>query len=198
MSKNITNTEAFKKWFGDSKVVDKEGKPLVVYHGTKQEFNSFNRSVNFFTSKNKVAKTYGKVKECYLKLENPYIVKDKDKYSSNFEHIIEVGGKTISIAKLSYDLMYEGIYDGLIVENVYDTLSRTEPLDEYLSDVYVVFNYNSNQIKLADGTNTTFDADNPDIRFKEGGELSRKTNLNGVRTILKKKYPKLDIKRGDD
>jgi len=27
-------SEAFKGWFGDSKVVDKEGKPLVVYHGT--------------------------------------------------------------------------------------------------------------------------------------------------------------------
>lgn len=29
------NSSAFKKWFGDSKVVDEEGKPLVVYHGTK-------------------------------------------------------------------------------------------------------------------------------------------------------------------
>jgi hypothetical protein len=29
-----TESEAFKKWFGDSKVVDAEGKPLVVYHGT--------------------------------------------------------------------------------------------------------------------------------------------------------------------
>lgn len=27
-------TEAFKRWFGDSKVVDESGKPLVVYHGT--------------------------------------------------------------------------------------------------------------------------------------------------------------------
>ena len=29
-----TETPAFKKWFGDSKVVDKEGNPLVVYRGT--------------------------------------------------------------------------------------------------------------------------------------------------------------------
>ena len=27
-------TEAFKRWFGDSKVVDKNGEPLMVYHGT--------------------------------------------------------------------------------------------------------------------------------------------------------------------
>jgi hypothetical protein len=30
-------TEAFKRWFGDSKVVDADGNPLVVYHGTNQE-----------------------------------------------------------------------------------------------------------------------------------------------------------------
>lgn len=29
-----TDTPAFKKWFGDSKVTDARGKPLVVYHGT--------------------------------------------------------------------------------------------------------------------------------------------------------------------
>ncbi len=32
---DVTETPAFKKWFGDSKVVDKGGKPLVVYHGTR-------------------------------------------------------------------------------------------------------------------------------------------------------------------
>jgi hypothetical protein len=29
-----TDTPAFRKWFGKSKIVDKNGKPLVVYHGT--------------------------------------------------------------------------------------------------------------------------------------------------------------------
>lgn len=29
-----TETSAFKRWFGDSKVVDADGKPLVVYHGS--------------------------------------------------------------------------------------------------------------------------------------------------------------------
>jgi len=31
-----TETPAFKKWFGNSKVVDKEGNPLVIYHGTNK------------------------------------------------------------------------------------------------------------------------------------------------------------------
>lgn len=32
---------AFWKWFGDSKVVDSKGNPLVVYHGTQNEFQRF-------------------------------------------------------------------------------------------------------------------------------------------------------------
>jgi hypothetical protein len=36
-----TSTPAFKKWFGDSKVVDEDGKPLVVYHGTLRDFAEF-------------------------------------------------------------------------------------------------------------------------------------------------------------
>jgi len=34
LKKPQTGTPEFKKWFGDSKVVDENGKPLVVYHGT--------------------------------------------------------------------------------------------------------------------------------------------------------------------
>ncbi len=36
-----TESEAFKKWFGDSKVVDEKGAPLVMYHGTKADFTAF-------------------------------------------------------------------------------------------------------------------------------------------------------------
>ena len=46
------DSEAFKKWFGDSKVVDADGKPLVVYHGSRTGggFNIF--SDNSFFSDN--------------------------------------------------------------------------------------------------------------------------------------------------
>ena len=37
------NSEAFKKRFGDSKVVDENGNPLVVYHGTAYKFTVFDR-----------------------------------------------------------------------------------------------------------------------------------------------------------
>ena len=45
----LVRSSAFKKWFGDwenepenaSKVVDENGEPLVVYHGTNNEFYEF-------------------------------------------------------------------------------------------------------------------------------------------------------------
>lgn len=37
----IPNPEKFHEWFGESKVVDKEGRPLTVYHGTKKSFDNF-------------------------------------------------------------------------------------------------------------------------------------------------------------
>lgn len=34
-------TPAFKNWFGESKIVTDDGKPLVVYHGTNNDFEQF-------------------------------------------------------------------------------------------------------------------------------------------------------------
>lgn len=42
-AKAVTATPAFKEWFGNSKVVDDKGKPLAVYHGTTQDFDTFSR-----------------------------------------------------------------------------------------------------------------------------------------------------------
>jgi hypothetical protein len=36
-----TKTPEFKKRFEGSKVVDENGNPLVVYHGTNAKFNTF-------------------------------------------------------------------------------------------------------------------------------------------------------------
>src|ERR1022692_1076591 len=38
------NSPEFKKWFGDSKVVDKSGKSLLMFHGTNKSFDSFRPS----------------------------------------------------------------------------------------------------------------------------------------------------------
>lgn len=38
-----------RNWFGDSKVVDADGKPLVVYHGTNSDFDQFKPMQHFGT-----------------------------------------------------------------------------------------------------------------------------------------------------
>jgi hypothetical protein len=68
-----TDTPAFKQWFKDSKVVDKKGDPLVVYHGTAYDFSEFSperlgsntgaasaRAGFFFTARPKTAEYYAK------------------------------------------------------------------------------------------------------------------------------------------
>jgi hypothetical protein len=47
--------------------------------------------------------------------------------------------------------------------------------------------FDKGNYKLADGSNTTFDSNNPDIRFKEGGLIAP----NGKRSKLTPKQYKL-------
>lgn len=76
---------AFRKWFGDSKVVDENGQPLVMYHGTDKEFTAFQpRGVvhGWFTSRKQRAEEYGNnVLAVYLRLENPASFSQSNRYS---------------------------------------------------------------------------------------------------------------------
>ncbi|MEY5099706.1 MAG: hypothetical protein RJA36_2425, partial [Pseudomonadota bacterium] len=58
---NKTYTPEFKAWFGKSKVVDAEGKPMVVYHGTDADFTAFNADKSplmFFSENQGTAEAY--------------------------------------------------------------------------------------------------------------------------------------------
>ena len=83
-------TKAFKDWFGDwennpseaSKVVDENGEPLVVYHGTKDSFTTVDFSKSdagqgFYAASGKdTAETYGLNNKyaLFFNLKNPYII----------------------------------------------------------------------------------------------------------------------------
>lgn len=67
----------FWRWFGDSGVKYK-GRPLVVYHGTNAQFDTFNKikvAENgygfYFSSDTGEAGGYGKIMPVYLKINNP-------------------------------------------------------------------------------------------------------------------------------
>ena len=96
----------FYKWFGDSKAVDEQGRPLVVYHGTYAEFDTFDKEKiggahdqgfygrGFYFSRYKgEARSYGsKVMPVYLKISKPFDLEgvDSGKYSG-MNNIFEKG-----------------------------------------------------------------------------------------------------------
>lgn len=82
----------FWKWFGDSKIVDDQGRPLVVYHYTKNEFSTFDLSrqdksytdyetpIGIFatTFNTQKSENFGNIKmPLYMKIENPVIAETR-------------------------------------------------------------------------------------------------------------------------
>jgi hypothetical protein len=83
--------EAFRRWFGNSQVVNDWGEPMVVYHGTNREVRKFNPGSHFGTARaanerikhlndfdhevgrdNRSYRMY----PVYLKIENPLVMPD--------------------------------------------------------------------------------------------------------------------------
>jgi hypothetical protein len=52
----------FWRWFGDSKVVDAQGRPLVVYHGTAADFTEFSKPKSNDKNGRKLGMGWGKAK----------------------------------------------------------------------------------------------------------------------------------------
>jgi GNAT superfamily N-acetyltransferase len=80
-----TATPAFKRWFGQSAVVDAKGKPLMVYHGSNahayspgeriEVFSTSSRGGAFFSSDRSIAQQYGeRIYPVYLRIENPLVL----------------------------------------------------------------------------------------------------------------------------
>jgi hypothetical protein len=198
----LVRTPEFKAWFGDwendpqnaSKVIDENGEPMVVYHGTTKDFTIFDikfggkqtkvdwGKLGFFFSPNKQLaedftrynwssptskiKKGSKVLATFLSIKNPYIISAR-----KFTMTQETGSKE-RIKSI------DNGYDGWIIEKMdndgYESFSRLFGINsakEFKDSQYAAFY--PNQIKLADGTNTTFDINNSDIRYEQGGNLGQ-------------------------
>jgi predicted GNAT family acetyltransferase len=189
----LVRTSAFKQWFGDwennpsqaSKVVDENGEPLVVYHGSNVEFNIFDKRKIGFNTTNALRGFYftdnSSVANSYTYDENV------EEYLGNVIEVFLYGNKIKTIDAENKDWVefsetsyidkeikkaFEIGYDCVMVKNIYDPFIDMENGTDYYGNNFVVDN--PNQIKLADGSNTTFDGNNPDIRFDGGGELKYK------------------------
>ena len=145
---------SFNAWFGASKIVDRAGKPLKMYHATTANFTVFdaNRAggntthptagLGFFFTNNRshAAAKYGdNVMETYLTIEKPYRLTDAD--------LRRMDGPEAAKA-FRQQLEAKG-YDGVI-------------LDELGSTKYVAAFY-PDQIKLTE--NETYTKGEQDVRF---------------------------------
>ncbi len=186
-----TSTPAFKKWFGKSKVVNPDGSPMVVYHGTASDVTTFGGSgieqamggtsrAHFFTPNpdraddfaaqagdgydeaTKSRKNGENIMPVYLALKNPLIVTDL---------VEEVDDMFDMIAKAQSDG-----HDGVMFERTYDhSMYHSGEWDEQVP-VYVAFK--PTQIKSAIGNSGDFDPTNSDIRFARDGLTGVTDTLN--------------------
>lgn len=109
---DIENSPRFKKWFGESKIVDERGKPKIVYHSTQGDFDVFRDTsdIGFHFGTQKAAndraetptyfKNYGSqpfrdkssIIPVYLSIKNPLKVGDVFSTSTDtLDRLIELG-----------------------------------------------------------------------------------------------------------
>jgi hypothetical protein len=198
-----------------SKVVDENGEPLVVYHGGRTKninifdseksgsvqysdwgkgiyFTPYKSTADYYSNEAmiKADKLYNDFYEVYEKTQDYEDLKRFQQRGSElrgnketivYEVFLNIRKPLVEVVEsMSYTDPFlsrqalESGKDGVII------LNGAKKFDELLV-------FKSNQIKLADGTNTTFDSSNDDIRFEKGG-----------RTIAQTPAPKKDQVYGSD
>lgn len=173
-----------------SKVVDENGEPMVMYHGTEwnplaeKSGNAAFKDESYFTDKKDYANRYkkdGKIYEFYLNLKKPFDTrnsKEKEIFEREFYRkwgngapLTERGlpdwtdGSDLLefIREKGYD------YDGIILDEGADGGYGKNV--SYRGESYVPIN--STQIKSATDNAGTFNPNNPDIRWREVSEAKR-------------------------
>lgn len=175
-----TETEAFKKWFGDwqnhpesaSKVVNADGTPKVVYHGTNAVFNTFRQKngVYFFSESRDYAESMAeerggtRVVETYLNIRNPLYVR------------MQEGDFTDPTKEARYIRQAKAKgHDGVVF--VLD--SGNELVDDTFYAAFM-----PEQIKSATDNVGTFDRNNSDIRFSASAEQISEQDRENLNKVL--------------
>jgi len=159
------DSPAFKRWFGDSVVVDENGNPLVVYHGTTGDIEAFDKregrfNGTFFTASPHLAGKYATFSDdvdnagrgganvipVYLRMVKPLIhdAKGRSFNESQIQRLVDKAEANTFA------------YDGLIIENMVDT--EGEPETQFIA-------FRPEQIKSATGNNGNFDPNDDRIQY---------------------------------
>ena len=160
-----------------SQVVDENGEPLVVYHGTPNEFTVFNGTYSsgmfMFTDvaplaekfANKHMRDGGRIVASFLNVRHPKTF-EMEGYDWAGRGIGDNEGNSINKGRKHNFVYIESVrakrekYDGVILYNVSD--------NDIVSNHYIAFS--PNQIKSATANNGSFSENSDDIRFSIIGE----------------------------
>ena len=169
----------FRNWFGDSKVVDADGKPLVVYHGTASDFSEFMRPKAIDKEGRRIGMGWGKGKFYFA--DNPgaasvsadWAGKSKDR-PGNRPSVMPVHLKIKNpisaddyMAQVSKRIASGMDRDAAIA--LVDSELKRQNIDgivDLISGGHAVFA--STQIKSATGNRGTFDPNDPNITHFAG------------------------------
>lgn len=151
-------TPEFKKWFGDwendaanaSQVLDENGEPKVVYHGTASEFNEFKQGHGilgdgiYLTDSFDTADVYANIRG-----ENGFVLPLFVNIRNAFKTTGNVSRDEVVEATTS------GKYQGIV--------------HQFENQEYIVA-LEPNQVKMADGNKGTFNSESSDIRFSRSAK----------------------------
>lgn len=146
-------SEAFAKWFDGSAIVDRQGLPLVVYHGTSSDFSVFSKGPAYFSPRWDYSYVQNSeiVLPVFLSIKNPYRPDTK----SEIEQIRNRPERLLELKALGYD--------GILWANPNDLLRGATGWGDDLPQIVA---FDPEQIKSAIGNRGTFDSSNPDISLR--------------------------------
>ena len=190
----------FWRWFGSSRVVDEQGRPLVVYHGTKGEFTKFDleragsktdsgawgRGIYFAVDPEYAGAYAGRAEgsnivPAYISLQNPLVVDARERTAAIRGIGLEVprGDPTPAWSQQFANAVAQRGYDGVIVT-----------LDGAPAEIVA---FRPEQIKSATGNNGDFDPSSSNIMFAKDAK-STSVSPAEIRAALSERFGESGIK----
>ncbi|MBJ8476495.1 PLxRFG domain-containing protein [Acinetobacter bereziniae] len=172
-------TPEFKKWFGDwendaqnsSQILDENGEPKVVYHGTNAEFNEFKKG-------------HGLLGEGIYLTDS---FDTADMYTNNrgkngfvLPLFVNIRSALNTKGNVSRDQVVQATKSG-----------KYQGIVHQFEDQEFIVALESNQVKMAEGNTGTFNSESADIRFSRSAKetidkLSKKISDLSVKSIKEK------------
>jgi len=172
-------TPEFKKWFGDwendaknaSQVLDENGEPKVVYHGTATEFNEFRKGHGllgdgiYLTDSFDTADMYAN---------------NRGKNGFVLPLFVNIRNALKTTGNVSRDKVVEATNSG-----------KYQGIVHQFEDQELIVALESNQVKIAEGNTGTFNSESADIRFSRSAKdiidrLSKNLGDLSVKSVKEK------------